>query len=148
MRCCDDDLRPRRPSRAPSRRRAAAGILADLGIRGWGPKFVNVGRAQLNSQNFLQFSKPILTDSTTLLHPPGMISRKDGRNGGVDVKEGRRQCPLYPNSGRRFARSSCLLRARGRLSALQQKLSPIITENLATPARLAAASAGWPDTAR
>ena len=40
MRCCDDDLRPPRPSRAPSRRQAAAGILADPGMRGWGPKFV------------------------------------------------------------------------------------------------------------
>ena len=69
---------PEDQGRAPSCRRAAAGILADLAMRVRGPKFVNVDRAQLNSQNFLRF----LNQSWRT--PSAMIGG-NGCNGGVDV---------------------------------------------------------------
>ena len=48
-------------------------------MRGWGPKFLNVGRAQLNSQNFCRF----LNQSW---RTPTAMTQGDGCNRGVDVK--------------------------------------------------------------
>ena len=65
MRCCDDDRRPRRPSRAPSRRRAAARICRarDEGVGGQNSS--TSAEPQLNSQNFCGFPHRVLADRST-----------------------------------------------------------------------------------
>ena len=72
---------PEDQGRAPSCRRAAAGILADLAMRVRGPKFVNVDRAQLNSQNFCSFPNRSWTRSSKqqseIAHHRTLVEGKD-----------------------------------------------------------------------
>ena len=65
MRCCDDDLRSRRPSRVPSPRRAAARIrrARDEGVGGQNSS--TSAEPQLNSQNFCSFPHRVLADRST-----------------------------------------------------------------------------------
>ena len=70
-----------------ARRRVGELLQESLQTEGWGwePKFVNVGRVQLNSQNFRRF----LNQSWRT--PTAMIS-----NGGVDVKIGSETMSALP----------------------------------------------------
>ena len=81
VRCCDDDLRSRRPGRAPSRWRAAAGILFSRPKAGVRLKIWRGRRAPPPLAKFLQISKPVLADSHC-------NDQGDGCNGGADVKVG------------------------------------------------------------